>query len=232
MLTIRQAADRGATRIGWLNSWHTFSFGEYFDPEHHHFRSLRVINDDVVAPMSGFGTHPHRDMEIVTHVISGALSHRDSMGHGATLQAGDWQAMTAGTGITHSEYNDSPDTPVHLLQIWLLPGQKGLTPSYRDARFPEADYAGKWKLAVSPDGRDGSLAIHQDAFVNAATLQPGETLIYPFAAGRAGWLQVATGAVQINGVPLKTGDGVAIEQERQVEINGLETGRILLFDMK
>lgn len=231
MLTIRPAADRGVTDLGWLDSRHTFSFGDYHDPRHHGFRTLRVINDDKVAPGAGFGTHPHRDMEIVTYVLSGQLQHRDSMGNGEVIHAGEWQAMTAGTGITHSEFNPSKDELVHLLQIWLFPERRGLTPGYAQKTFPEAERLGRWRTALSRDGRDGSLAIHQDAIVSQATVRPGDRLTYDFAAGRTGWLQVATGAVTVNGLSLRAGDGLAIEAEPRIEVTGVETGEVLLFDL-
>ena len=231
MLTIRKSADRGVTRIGWLDSRHTFSFGDYRDPRHDHFRVLRVINDDRVAPGQGFGTHPHRDMEIVTYVLSGGLAHRDSMGNGETLRAGEWQAMTAGTGVQHSEYNASDSEPVHLLQVWLFPERRGLTPGYAQKSYPEAERLGRWRVALSPDGRDGSLTLRQDAVVSQATVRPGDTLGYEFARGRGGWLHVATGAVTVNGLALAAGDGLAVEGEERIEVAGVEAGEVLLFDL-
>jgi hypothetical protein len=231
MLTIRKAADRGTTKIDWLDSRHTFSFGDYRDPAHDRFRTLRVLNDDRVAPGQGFGTHPHRDMEIITYVLSGELAHRDSMGNGETLKAGEWQAMTAGTGILHSEFNPSRAAPVHLLQMWVMPAKRALTPGYAQTAFPDADRLGKWRVAVSPDGRDGSLTIHQDAVVSQATVRPGDRLGYEFAPGRGGWLHVATGAVTVNGLSLAAGDGLAVEGEEKLTVEGAETGEVILFDL-
>src|SRR4051812_10049623 len=176
MLTVRKGNERGVTRIGWLDSRHTFSFGDYQDPRHHQYRSLRVINEDRIAPGGGFGTHPHRDMEILTYVLAGELEHRDSMGHGEVIRPGEWQAMTAGTGIRHSEFNPSDAAPVHLLQLWILPDRLGHTPGYQQRRFPDAETAGAWRLAASPDGADGSLTIHQDARVYQSKLTAGQTV--------------------------------------------------------
>ncbi len=231
MLTTRKSADRGTTRIGWLDSRHTFSFGDYRDPAHDRFRTLRVINDDRVAPGQGFGSHPHRDMEIVTHVLSGELAHKDSMGNGETLRAGEWQAMTAGTGVLHSEFNPSDMAPVHLLQMWVMPKRRGLTPGYAQKAFPAAERLGRWQVAVSPDGRDGSLTIHQDAVVSHATARPGDRLEYAFAPGHGGWLHVATGAVTVNGLSLAAGDGLAVEGEERLTVEGTETGELILFDL-
>lgn len=231
MLTTRNADDRGITRIGWLDSRHTFSFGDYFDPQHVQFRALRVINDDRIAAGQGFGTHPHRDMEIVTYVLSGELAHRDSMGNGETLRAGEWQAMTAGAGITHSEFNPSRAEPVHLLQMWVVPNRRGLTPGYAQTGFPAAERLGRWRVAVSPDGRDGSLTINQDTVVSQATVRPGDRLDYSFTPGRAGWLQVATGAVTANGMSLLAGDGLAVEDEDHLTIEGVEPGELILLDL-
>src|SRR5215207_6665359 len=202
MFTVRKSTDRGTTRFGgWLDSRHTFSFGEYQDPEHHQFRALRVINDDRVAPGGGFPTHPHRDMEILTCVLSGALEHRDSMGNGEVIRAGEWQAMTAGTGITHSEFNPSKAEPVHLLQIWLFPDRRGHTPGYQQTQFTDADTRGKWALVASPAGGAGSLVIHQDARVYQTKLA-GETVRHELASGRAAFVHVATGSVSVNGETL------------------------------
>lgn len=231
MFTIRQATDRGVTDLGWLDSRHTFSFGDYHDPRHHGFRALRVINDDKIAPGAGFGTHPHRDMEIATYVLSGQLQHRDSMGNGEVIRAGEWQAMTAGTGITHSEFNPSASEPVHLLQIWVFPDRKGLIPGYAQKVFPEVERLGKWRVALSRDGREGSLRIHQDAVVSQAAVRPGDRLVYDFTPGRSGWLQVATGAVSVNGLSLQAGDGLAIEGEPRIEVIGGQPGEVLLFDL-
>lgn len=232
MLTIRKSADRGATRIDWLDSRHTFSFGDYFDPKHHHYRSLRVINDDRVAPGGGFGMHPHRDMEILTYVLRGGLEHADSMGHGEVLRAGEWQAMTAGTGLLHSEFNPSPTEAVHLLQIWIMPDRKGLTPSYRQTAFPVEGRSGKWQLAASPDGAEGSLTIHQDARVSVARLAPGDAVKYELRPGRGAFVHVATGAASVNGERFEAGDAAAIEDETSIDVRGIEAGEVLLFDLK
>ncbi len=232
MFTIRKSADRGTTAIDWLDSRHTFSFGDYADPAHHHYRALRVINDDRVAPGGGFGTHPHRDMEIVTHVLAGGLEHRDSMGNGEVIRAGEWQAMTAGTGLLHSEFNPSEAEPVHLLQIWLVPDRRGHTPRYAQRAFPDAETRGRWRLAVSPDGADGSLPIHQDARIYSAKLDAGDAVTHTLAAGRGAYLHVATGAVTVNGHRLDAGDAVAIEGEPVIDVRGEAAGEVLLFDLK
>lgn len=229
MLTVRKGSDRGVIRFGgWLDSKHTFSFGDYYDPNHHHFRALRVINDDVVGAGGGFPTHPHRDMEILTCVLTGALEHRDSMGNGEVIRAGEWQAMTAGTGITHSEFNPSSTDAVHLLQIWLTPDRRGHTPGYQQRRFGDAADGGKWALVASPDGANGSLVIHQDARVYQAKLA-GETVRHELAAGRAAFVHVATGTATVNGTALVAGDAVAVEDEHAVTVSG--DGEILLFDL-
>src|SRR5436190_521504 len=199
MIGVRLAEDRGRTAIDWLDSRHSFSFNDYYDPRHMGFRSLRVINDDRVAPAAGFGAHPHRDMEIITYVLSGALEHRDSLGSGEVLRPGEVQRMTAGTGIRHSEFNPSETEPVHLLQIWLLPERTGLTPGYEQKAYPEAERRGRWRLVASPDGRDGSVTVHQDAAMSVTILDAGQTVMYELARGRHAWVQVARGAVTLNG---------------------------------
>jgi redox-sensitive bicupin YhaK (pirin superfamily) len=229
MLTVRKGADRGVTDLGWLDSRHTFSFGDYQDRRHQQFRALRVINDDRVAPGAGFPTHPHRDMEILTCVLGGALEHRDSMGNGEVIRAGEWQAMTAGTGVTHSEFNPSRADPVHLLQIWLFPDRRGHAPGYRQKLFADADKAGRWALVASPDGADGSLTIHQDARVYQARLAPGQAVTHALAPSRAAYLHVATGAATVNGERLTAGDGAAVEDESAVTVTG--DGEVLLFDL-
>jgi redox-sensitive bicupin YhaK (pirin superfamily) len=231
MFTIRKGADRGTTRIAWLDSRHTFSFGDYYDPDHHNYRTLRVINDDRIAPGGGFGTHPHRDMEILTYVLSGHLEHRDSMGNGEVIRPGEWQAMHAGTGITHSEFNPSETQPVHLLQIWVFPDRKGHTPGYQQRRFADEEKAGKWRLAASPDGADGSLVIHQDARVYQTKLEPGQSVRHEMKPGRGAFLHVATGAATVNGRELAAGDAVLIEDESPVEVTGKVGGEVLLFDL-
>jgi redox-sensitive bicupin YhaK (pirin superfamily) len=228
MFTVRPSRERGYANHGWLETYHTFSFGDYHDPAHNNFRSLRVLNDDRVAADTGFPTHPHRDMEIITHVLTGQLSHRDSMGNGATVKAGEWQYMSAGKGVLHSEMNPASE-PVHLLQIWIMPDNRGYEPRYDQKLFPETP--GRWTLAVSPDGRNGSIAIRQNVLLNTAKIEPGNKLNYSLAKGRGGWLHVATGAATINGIALKAGDAVAIENEEALEIVGNEKGEVLLFDL-
>jgi len=231
MLTIRKGTQRGVTNFGWLDSRHTFSFGDYYDPKHHQFRALRVINDDRVAAGGGFPTHPHRDMEILTSVLSGQLEHRDSMGNGEVIHAGEWQAMTAGTGITHSEFNPSNTEPVHLLQIWIFPDKRGNTPGYQQRVFTDAEKAGKLRLVASPDGDDGSLVIHQDARVYQTKLDAGQSVRHELKSGRAAFLHVATGAATVNGEKLVAGDGLAIEDEKVVTVRGDKLGEVLLFDL-
>jgi quercetin 2,3-dioxygenase len=231
MITIRKGTDRGITKIGWLDSRHTFSFGEYDDPRHHQFRTLRVINDDRVAAGGGFPTHPHRDMEILTCVLSGELEHRDSMGNGEVIHAGEWQAMTAGTGITHSEFNPSDKEPVHLLQIWLFPDRRGHKPVYQQRLFTDAEKAGQWRLIASPDAADGALVIHQDARVYQTKLAAGQTVTHELKPGRAAFVHVATGSATVNGAKLVAGDAVAIEDEPRVTVTGGELGEVLLFDL-
>jgi redox-sensitive bicupin YhaK (pirin superfamily) len=229
MFTVRKGSDRGVTKFGgWLDSRHTFSFGDYQDPKHHQFRALRVINDDRVAPGGGFPTHPHRDMEILTCVLSGKLEHRDSMGNGEVIHAGEWQAMTAGTGITHSEFNPSKSEPVHLLQIWLFPDKRGHTPGYQQKVFTDTDKRGKLVLVASPNGEAGSLVIHQDARVYQTKLA-GETVRYELAPGRAAFVHVATGNATVNGTKLAAGDAVAAEDEKELTVSG--DGDVLLFDL-
>ncbi|MEO8606070.1 MAG: pirin family protein [bacterium] len=229
MLTVRPAAARGHVHIDWLDSRHSFSFGEYHDPAHMGFRALRVINEDHVAPAGGFGTHPHRDMEIVTWVLDGALEHRDSLGTGSVIRPGEVQRMSAGTGIRHSEINASQTAPVHLLQIWLLPERAGLAPSYeqKTVRFETPTL----RLIASHDGRDGSVTIHQAADVWAARLPSGALTTHTLAPGRHAWLQVARGDVTLNGTALHAGDGVAISDEQQLEVRADSASEVLLFDL-
>lgn len=231
MITIRPAADRGRTKIGWLDSRHSFSFGDYQDYDHMGFHSLRVINDDRVAPGAGFPTHPHRDMEIITWVLSGALEHKDSLGTGSVIRAGDVQRMTAGTGILHSEFNPSQTEGVHLLQIWIYPEKRGLKPGYDQKSFPAAERKGQLKLVASRDGRDGSLSFHQDASVYVAALGPGQRATHTLAPGRAGWVQVANGSLTLNGQRLNAGDGAAVSDEKALELVGVEEGETLVFDL-
>jgi redox-sensitive bicupin YhaK (pirin superfamily) len=230
MLTIRRGRDRGHANHGWLESFHTFSFADYHDPAHMQFRTLRVLNDDRVAADTGFPSHPHRDMEIITHVLSGQLAHRDSMGNGAVVKAGEWQYMSAGKGVLHSEMNPSATDAVHLLQIWIAPDRRGYEPRYDQKLFAETP--GEWTLAVSPDGRSGSIAIRQDAFIKAAKVEPGQRLEHAVEAGRGVWLHVATGSAAVNGRELQAGDAVAVESENHVELSGITSGEVILFDLK
>jgi redox-sensitive bicupin YhaK (pirin superfamily) len=228
---IRKSAERGHFDHGWLDTYHTFSFADYYEPAHMGFRSLRVINDDRVAPGQGFGMHNHRDMEIVTYVLDGALEHRDSMGNGSTIQAGELQRMTAGTGIRHSEFNPSDKGWVHLYQIWLLPERKGLEPSYEQLAVEEEQKQGWFRLVASPGGADGSLTIHQDARLYLAQLSPGEGVTQPIERGRAAWLQVLRGSVNALGHDLSAGDGAAVTDEGAVSVRAAVPSEVLLFDL-
>src|SRR3954468_19901114 len=213
MITVRPASERGHGQKGWLDTYHTFSFSDYQDPQHMGFRVLRVINEDRVAPGRGFGEHGHRDMEIISYVLEGALGHRDSLGHEAVLRPGEFQCMTAGTGIRHSEFNPSRTEAVHFYQIWLLPDRSGHTPHYDQRSFPEDERRGRLRLVASPDGRDGSLTIHQDAEVYLAALGPGDRVAHALRPGRYAWLQVLRGDVDLNGTSLVAGDGAAVGEE-------------------
>ena len=229
---IRPAAERGAAEFGWLSSRHSFSFGHYFDPEHMGFRSLRVINDDRVRPGQGFGTHPHRDMEILSVVVEGALEHRDSLGTGSVIRPGEVQRMTAGTGVQHSEFNPSPSDDVRFLQIWIEPERTGLAPSYEQHVFPWEGLHGAWMLVASQDGRAGSLTVHQDVSMYRATLTEGARIDQSFAAGRFAWLQVIEGTVEVDGRRLEEGDGLAIENPSTLVVNGVgDWSDVLLFDL-
>jgi redox-sensitive bicupin YhaK (pirin superfamily) len=231
MIRVRKGSDRGHFDHGWLDTYHTFSFSRYYDPRQMGFRSLRVINEDVVQPGMGFGKHPHRDMEIVTYVLSGALAHRDSLGTGSVIGAGELQRMTAGTGIAHSEFNASETEPVHLYQIWLLPEREGLKPSYEQRRFSDEEKRGRFRLVASPDGRDDSLTIRQDARLYLGTLEAGEHLTHALEPGRHAWLQVLRGAVTVKGERLSAGDGVAVSDESALEIGADRSSELLLFDL-
>ncbi|ASC74146.1 Putative quercetin 2,3-dioxygenase [Halomicronema hongdechloris C2206] len=232
MITIRPANQRGAANFGWLDSRHTFSFGNYYDPNHMGFASLRVINEDKIQPSQGFGTHGHRDMEIITYVLEGALAHKDSIGNGSAITPGDVQRMSAGTGIRHSEFNHSATDPVHLLQIWILPEQTGLEPSYEQIRIPTEDKRGQLRLIGSRQGREGSITIHQDVDLYAAVLSQADAVEYELSPNRAAWLQVARGAVQLNGESLTAGDGAAIVDETSLVIaSQAEDTEVVLFDM-
>jgi redox-sensitive bicupin YhaK (pirin superfamily) len=230
MIAIRPAAERGAVNLGWLDSKHSFSFGDYHDPAHMGFASLRAINEDWIEPGQGFGTHPHRDMEIITYIIKGALEHKDSMGNGAVMKRGDVQHMTAGSGIMHSEFNHSSEELVHLLQIWILPAEKGLTPGYEEKTFTDADKTNQLRLIVSPDGRDDSLLVNQDVNVYASILQKDAELTHNFVKGHSGWMQVVHGAVDVNGEVLNAGDGAAVEQADSLQIRANTDAEFLLFD--
>jgi redox-sensitive bicupin YhaK (pirin superfamily) len=230
MITIRKASDRGGADYGWLQTAYTFSFNTYNDPEHMGFRTLRVMNEDVVQAGGGFGEHGHRDMEIITYVLSGALGHRDSMGHASVLRAGELQRMTAGRGVRHSEMNAS-DEPVHLYQIWLLPERAGLEPGYEQKAFPESERQGSWRLVASPDARDGSLKIHQDATIHLASLDAGAELARPIAPGRHAWLQVLRGSVELNGIALETSDGAAVSDETSLTLRADGPAEVMLFDL-
>ncbi|MGB3516174.1 MAG: pirin family protein [Elainellaceae cyanobacterium] len=232
MITLRPSHERGAVNIGWLDSRHSFSFGNYYDPQHMGFSSLRVINEDKVQPSQGFATHGHRDMEIVTYVLSGALEHKDSIGNGAVMRPGDVQRMSAGTGILHSEYNASATEPVHLLQIWLLPGQLGIEPSYEQVFFSDEQKQGRLKLVGSQDGREGSVTIHQDVSLYASLLQTGQQVTHSLGSDRSAWVQVARGAVEVNGQLLYAGDAAAIAQESVIDLKAIaDQTEFLLFDM-
>ncbi len=231
MLNLRRAADRGHFDHGWLNTFHTFSFADYHDPAQMGFRALRVINEDTVAPGMGFGMHGHRDMEIITYVLAGALEHKDSLGNGEVLRPGEFQRMTAGTGVRHSEFNPSATEGVHLYQIWLLPRVKGLPPSYEQRRFDESERLGQLRLVASPDGANDSLTIQQDARVYLSTLTPQASVTHPLASGSHAWLQVLRGAVEVNGLRLATSDGLAVSDETQLDITGLDHAEIMLFDL-
>ena len=231
MIRLRRSADRGHGDHGWLNARHTFSFAEYVDPTYMGYSVLRVINDDVIAPGMGFGTHPHRNMEIVTYILEGALRHEDSMGNGSVIRAGDVQYMSAGKGVHHSEFNASASAPVHLLQIWITPAQTGLQPQYGQQTILREEKQGRWRCIVSPDGREGSIAIQQDALILATQLEGDQRLEYALHSERRGYVQVARGAVSLNGSPLGTGDGAFIEHETQLTFSDARDAEVLLFDL-
>jgi redox-sensitive bicupin YhaK (pirin superfamily) len=230
MLTLIPASERGSTRIEWLDSRHTFSFGEYYDPAHMGFRALRVVNDDRVAPGGGFPTHGHSDMEIVSYVLEGALEHKDSLGTGSVIRPGDVQRMSAGTGVRHSEFNASRVEPVHFLQIWIVPDRRGHAPGYEQKAFPEAERRGRLRLVGSSDGRDGSVSLHQDVALYSGLLEEGQTATLTLAAGRHGFAHVARGAATINGRKLVEGDGLALSDEPAVTVEG-HGAEVLVFDL-
>jgi len=231
MIQIRKSGERGHANHGWLDSRFTFSFAEYYDPEFVEFRTLRVMNDDHIEGGGGFPTHPHRDMEIVTYVLEGALAHKDSMGNGSTIRPGDVQYMSAGTGVSHSEFNASDKEPVHLYQIWMFPDKKGYEPAYDQKHFGLLDKRGKLRLIVSPDGREGSVKIRQDNELYATVLAPGESVKHALKPERHAYVQVARGSVTLNGKTLETGDGSAISAEKSVELVGVKDAEVLLFDL-
>lgn len=231
MITVRPANERGHADHGWLDTYHTFSFANYYDPANMGFRSLRVINEDRVQGGGGFGAHSHRNMEIITYVLEGALEHRDSMGNGSVMRPGDVQRMSAGTGIGHSEYNHSADEAVHFLQIWIKPERAGLTPGYEQRTYTPEEKRGQLRLIASHDGRDGSVKINQDAELYATLLEPGEEVEHRLGAGRHAWVQVVDGRVSLNGTALSAGDGAAVSQEELLKIVAEEKSETLLFDL-
>ena len=231
MITVRPSDERGRSELGWLSSRHTFSFADYLDARHMGFRTLRVVNEDRVQPGGGFPTHGHRDMEIVTYVVEGALEHKDSLGTGSVIRPGEVQRMTAGTGVTHSEYNPSRTEPVHFLQIWILPERQGLAPGYEQRAFPAAEMQGRLRLVAARDGRDGSVTVHQDVRLLAARLAPGEEIVHSLAPGRHAWLQVVRGALVMNGTTLAAGDGAAVSDEARLALAASAPSELLLFDL-
>ncbi len=231
MIEVRRSADRGHVQHGWLDTYHTFSFDTYYDPAHTHFRELRVINEDRVAAGAGFPTHPHRDMEIITYVLEGALEHKDSLGNGSVIRPGDGQRMSAGTGIRHSEANASKTDPVHLLQIWIFPEKKGIEPGYEQKSFAPEEKRGRLRLIADRNGREGAVTVHQDVALYASVLARGQQVEYPLASGRHAWLQVARGAVSLNGQKLEQGDGAAVSDEQKLAIRAEKDAEVLLFDL-
>jgi redox-sensitive bicupin YhaK (pirin superfamily) len=231
MILVRKSNDRGHANHGWLDSRFTFSFSDYYDPQRVQFRTLRVMNDDRIAGGGGFPTHPHRDMEIVTYVLEGALAHKDSMGNGSVIKPGDVQYMSAGTGVAHSEFNASDSETAHLYQIWMFPDRQGYKPAYDQKHFTDADKRGKLRLVVSPDGRDGSVQIRQDNELYATVLAPGESVEHALKPARHAYVQVARGSVTLNGEPLEAGDGAAISAEKSLQLAGVNDAEVLLFDL-
>jgi quercetin 2,3-dioxygenase len=231
MMTLRRSADRFHTQIDWLDSRHTFSFGEHHDPKHMGFRSLRVINEDQVIAAAGFGTHGHRDMEIISYVLDGTLSHRDSMGNGSTIKPGDVQRMSAGTGVMHSEQNAQRDKATHFLQIWILPEKQGMKPGYEQKAFSVDERRGKLRVIAARDGRDGAVTVHQDVALYSTILEPGERVEHTLAAGRHAWVHVARGAAEVNGEALAAGDGAALSDETRVAIAATAASEVLVFDL-
>lgn len=231
MLTIRKSNARGASNFGWLDSKHTFSFGHYYDPANMGFGALRVINEDIVDGGAGFGTHPHDNMEIISYVLDGALAHKDSLGTGSVIRPGDVQRMSAGTGIAHSEFNASANDPVHFLQIWVLPEERGLAPSYEQKSFPPEERQGRLRLVGARDGRDGALTIHQDLDLFVATLAKGDAVTHTLRPRRKAWVQVTRGTVSVNGASVAAGDGAALTDETEVRLAANDNAEVLLFDL-
>lgn len=231
MIRIRPANERGHADHGWLETYHTFSFANYYDPQHMNFRSLRVINDDRIAGGGGFPMHPHRDMEIVSYVVEGALEHRDSMGNGSVIRPGDVQRMSAGTGVTHSEFNPSDTEGMRLLQIWIEPASAGIEPSYEQRQFTEEDRKGRLRVVASPDGADGSVTVNTDARIFAALLRPEDSVTHEIADGRGVWVQVVRGNIRLDDEVLSEGDGATVEQQASIQIEGESDSEILLFDL-
>ena len=231
MLTIRKSEERGHANHGWLDSYHTFSFANYYDPQHMAFRSLRVINQDQVVGGKGFGTHPHRDMEIITYMLEGALEHKDSMGNGSIIQVGDVQRMSAGTGVTHSEFNPSATESAHLLQIWILPNQENIQPSYEQISFSREEKLNQLRLIASPDGRDRSVTVHQDAYIYASILEDGIEVMHTVHQNRFAWLQVATGSVLVGDRLLNSGDAISSDQAGDLKLISQGNAEILIFDL-
>lgn len=231
MIELRKANDRGHGDHGWLNSYHTFSFASYHDPKHMGFRSLRVMNEDRVAAGKGFGEHAHDNMEIISYVLEGALEHKDSLGNGEVLKPGEFQRISAGTGITHSEFNPSKSEATHFYQIWLRPKSQGIEPSYEQKRFADEELKNTLRVVASPDGRDGSLSIHQDAIIYLSKLENGKAISHPLSSGRYAWLQVLRGSVTLNGKALETSDGAAISDEAELTITATSDAEMMLFDL-
>jgi redox-sensitive bicupin YhaK (pirin superfamily) len=231
MLTVRPALERGHAQHGWLDSYHTFSFADYHDPKHMGFRALRVINEDRVAPAQGFGSHPHRDMEIISYVLEGGLEHRDSLGTGSVIRPGDVQRMSAGRGVTHSEFNASKTEPVHFLQIWLVPSERGIPASYEQKRFGEDEKRGRLRVIAAPDAREGAVTIHTDAVVYSGVFANGENAELKLDPQRHAWVQVVRGTVRVNGQPLGAGDGAALSGESDLKLEGVEDSEVLVFDL-
>ena len=231
-ITLRRASDRGHAQHGWLDSFHTFSFADYYDPKHMGFRALRVINDDTVAPARGFGAHPHRDMEIISYVLDGELAHKDSMGNGSVIRPGEVQRMSAGTGVVHSEQNPSRTSPVHFLQIWIVPDRAGHPPGYEQKAYPLAERQGRLRLVASPDGADGSVTIHQDVRLYTTTLGASDSVAHEVAAGRHAWIHVARGEVKLGDEVLKAGDGARTSDAGTLHLQGHGLGgEVLVFDL-